>query len=842
MVSRLIRFQLLILCGFADLSAATITECQEMLRTGKYTECLDAASAAVDRRSYGEEWPILKATAETHLGRYLQAADSISAGITRYSWSIRLRMLGYENATLLGDVDRAQLMITEIDQVATSTPWRYTDADDLVALGRAAIVIGVDPKDVLEGFYGRAQRNYKTRPDGFLAAGQLALDKGDLALAAEVLRPAAEQFPDAPDICFALAQAIQTVEPEKAATLREHALNINPNFAPVLINIAESRIDAEDYQTASATLAKVHATNPWHPQAHALQAVIHHLQYDAVAEAISHSKAIAFSGPSPVVDHLIGEKLSRKYRFREGAAFQQLALKADPNFLPAKTQLAQDLLRLGEDEQGWKLADEAQKQDKYSTTLFNLMQLKDDLDNFATRTTDDFTIRMNASESAVYGDRVEALLTEAMAVLSQKYGYKPSERVVVEIFDRPSDFAVRTFGIPDVAGFLGVCFGKVITANSPASQRESPNNWESVLWHEFCHVITLQMTDNRIPRWLSEGISVYEERQRDPRWGQSMSPEFRGRVQDGNITPVSELSSAFLNATSGEDLIFAYYESSMVVEFIIQEHGFEALKAILQDLKSGLTINDALDRHTGGLTALDAAFEAYLGTVADKFAPDVQFYMNVEEGAAPDLQQMVDETPNHYTAGLLLAMREVKAGQLDVAEGRLKELIKLFPQDPNSSGARPLLARVYEMQKKPDLQMQVLAEHLQHTDDDIESAIKLLALQVEAGNWNDAVSTGKLVTAIDPLQPEALRHIFTAAMEIQDEPTALRALAGLLELAPADAARTHYQIATILLGEDDTQAKRHVLLALEQAPRYRDAHKLLLELATPSESAAPTRK
>ena len=44
------------------------------------------------------------------------------------------------------------------------------------------------------------------------------------------------------------------------------------------------------------------------------------------------------------------------------------------------------------------------------------------------------------------------------------------------------------------AGFLGVCFGSVITANSPASQSASPANWQSVLWHEFCHVVTLQKT------------------------------------------------------------------------------------------------------------------------------------------------------------------------------------------------------------------------------------------------------------------------------------------------------------------------------------------------------------
>ena len=40
----------------------------------------------------------------------------------------------------------------------------------------------------------------------------------------------------------------------------------------------------------------------------------------------------------------------------------------------------------------------------------------------------------------------------------------------MEIFAEQKDFGVRTFGMPDNPGFLGVCFGCVITANSPASQ------------------------------------------------------------------------------------------------------------------------------------------------------------------------------------------------------------------------------------------------------------------------------------------------------------------------------------------------------------------------------------
>ena len=816
-------------CLTQPIQAATISECQEMLRVGSYVQCLDAATEQIEGRRYGEEWPILKATAELELGRYLQAGATIDAGIVRYSWSIRLRMLAYETALLLGDRQKSERMLDEINQLATGAPWRYTDADDLVSLGQAAIKLGADPKDVLEGFFDRATRNYESRPDGFIAAAQLAIDKGDMALAAEVMQPAAKQFPDNPDVLFLLAESIASASAQEASALFQQILTINPNYVKVLQKLAERQIDAENYVDAVETLARIHKINPWHPTAHALQAVIHHLRNQPIEEARSRSRALAFSDASPVVDHIIGEKLSRKYRFSEGAAYQLVAMSIDPLFVPAKTQLCQDLLRLGRDEAGWQMAEAAQKQDTYSTALFNLMQLKDSLDDFQTLTSERFIIRMNRQEAIVYGGRVEALLNRAFDALSERYGYTPPEPVVVEIFDRPDDFAVRTFGIPDVAGFLGVCFGKLITANSPASQRNSPSNWESVLWHEFCHVITLQMTDNRIPRWLSEGISVYEERRTDVRWGQSMTPGFRERVKAGNVTPVSQLSSAFLHAESGEDLNFAYYESSMVVEFIVEQHGFEALVLILNDLENGFIINDALERRAGGLAELDTAFAEYLTGLANSYAKDVEFAIETDGEHKLDLEAL-QQNPRHYTAGLTAAAALIRAGELDSAETKLLELIKLFPEDTSANGGRKILAEVYKRQEKADQQAAVLAEHLQRSGDDLEAAVELLSLQVTAKQWPQALTTGRLVMAIDPLQPGVLRQLNVVASSTKDDNLAVDVLTGLLELEPADAARTHFLIAQILKSQNAEQSRRHVLLSLEQAPRYRAAHKLLLDL------------
>ena len=88
------------------------------------------------------------------------------------------------------------------------------------------------------------------------------------------------------------------------------------------------------------------------------------------------------------------------------------------------------------------------------------------------------------------------------------------------MFPKHDDFAVRTLGLPGMVGALGACFGRVVTLDSPRRGRPGTFNWAATLWHELAHVITLQMSGNRLPRWLTEGISMFEETPRPTQgWG-----------------------------------------------------------------------------------------------------------------------------------------------------------------------------------------------------------------------------------------------------------------------------------------------------------------------------------
>ena len=82
--------------------------------------------------------------------------------------------------------------------------------------------------------------------------------------------------------------------------------------------------------------------------------------------------------------------------------------------------------------------------------------------------------------------------------------------MTLELYPDHDDFAVRVAGLAGI-GLLGVTFGYVVAMDSPSGRAAGEFHWGSTLWHEMAHVFTLEATDHRVPRWLSEGISVYEE-------------------------------------------------------------------------------------------------------------------------------------------------------------------------------------------------------------------------------------------------------------------------------------------------------------------------------------------
>jgi tetratricopeptide (TPR) repeat protein len=509
-----------------------------------------------------------------------------------------------------------------------------------------------------------------------------------------------------------------------------------------------------------------------------------------------------------------------------------------PDYLPAKIQLAQDLLRLGKEEMAWELVEEVHASDAYHVVAFNLATLRDEMKKFATLTSENFILRMTEREAGIYGERALEILEEAHEVLNAKYRVSVDEPVLVEFFPSQQDFAVRTLGVPGGGGLLGVCFGSVITMNSPGSMAHGMNNWEATLWHEYCHVVTLRLTQNKMSRWFSEGISLYEELQRNPNWGQHMTPRYREMIlEEDKLRPVSAISTMFMNPESGEDLMFAYFESGMVVEYLMGKFGIDPMRKVLAALGRGDSFEAAAREHFVGMEKLDRDFARHAVNVAKGFGKGVDW--SRPEGLDPydgeALARYLKAKPKNFHAmgayvGWLLEEERWK----DAAQWGEK-LRKLYPDDRDEMNAHVLLAKAYRELGELKKERAVLRELAGLSADATPAMLRLLELETDEEAWVEGGESARAIMAVNPFLGRPHYFLGRASEAAGERETAVEAYEVVLKLGAEKPAEVHYRLAELVRGQDPEAARRHALDALVEAPRYRKAHGLLEELAGVSE-------
>lgn len=806
---------------------------ERLFNEGKFADAIALArviDAKLGNYSVEEKWAILIIRAKMATGEYADALQELDKSLERFKNSIRLRWIGIKICQFNNVAERATKLSTEIAELASKNAWLYRDPPNQIVLGKYFLARKADAKEVLDAFYIPIKKRYSSDPEVFRAIAELAIGKHDYGMAAENFEAVIKLLPDDTGALYGIAESFIASDSEKANEAIKRTLSINPNHIDSLLMLADQHISSERYGEAETALQQVLRVNPKHPLAWAYRAAIAHLANDPTKEGEYRSRALSEWPGNPRVDHLIGRELSEKYRFKEGETYQRRSIVYDKNFLPAKIQLAHDLLRLGQELEGWKLADEVFDVDQYSVVAHNLVTLRDQISKFKTLEHDGFVVRMDAAEAEIYGQRVMDLLIRAKQSLCKKYDSELETPIFIEIFPRQQDFAIRTFGLPGGAGFLGVCFGRVITMNSPAAQGANLTSWESVLWHEFCHVVTLQKTKNKMPRWLSEGISVYEEKLADPAWGESLSVTYREMMLGDQLTPVSQLSGAFLRPESPMHLQFAYYESSLVVEYLIEQFGIESVLKVLNDLSLGTPINDALRRHCAPVEFIDEKFAQFARTRAQMLAPDANWdeLESMPGASGADWVKWNSEHPNNLMGLTAEANQWVAEKNWGRAASTLEKVIGLSPE---AKQAYPPLARAYRELGEPEKELQAL-ERLSHFEaDSVELFTRLLEISSTNGDWEKAKQYARRLLAVNPLISSPYRYLSVAAEKTGDDAATIEALDVLAKMNPLDRADVHFRLASALHRTKQlASAKRQVIMALEQAPRYRDAHALLLRI------------
>lgn len=701
------------------------------------------------------------------------------------------------------------------------------DASDPVALlraGRAAQALGLARE--ANSLYRSALAG-GSDPSIDTAWGVLFLEKYKRQEAVKSFQQAIASDADWAPAHAGLARALAQDDPPAAATSALRALAIDPNLADAELLLAQLELDNTEYPAARERIDRVLAYNPSHLDARALAAAIIYVREGRAPFDAEVTRVLAINPAFGEIYRAAAELAARNYRFDDAVGLAREAVTLDPANARAHAELGMHLMRTGDETEARRSLDRAFRADPFDVITYNLLALLDTLDTFVVVREGEIILKLHPDEAAVMRDYAMPLAQDALKTLSRKYRFTPKGPILVEMFPVHDDFAVRTIGLQGMIGALGACFGRVVTLDSPRARPPGTYSWQATLWHEMAHVITLQMSAQRVPRWLTEGISVYEEAKERPEWGRDMEVPFAVALERGKTLKLRDLNSGF---TRPDTIALAYFEASLLVDHIVQAYGEPKLQALVRSYSQGLEGDAAIERNIGvSLDQLQASFDKAL---------DARFgalRLALRDGgvkpAGGDIGALgaaAAAQPGSYAAQLALGQALAAAGDRAAFEP-LEKAAALVPVAIGDDSPHAIMARLAEKLGDTARAMKEYEALLAQDHTAVEPARRLASLAEKGTAAAPLLLAYDRVVALDPFDAPAHTGLGRLALTNNDAPTAVRELKAALAIGPADRAAAHCDLGeAYLLANQPADAKKEALAALEIAPTFERAQELLL--------------
>ena len=660
--------------------------------------------------------------------------------------------------------------------------------------------------------------------------GELFLEKYNSGDARESFLGVLRRNPHHPDALVGLARQLQFDGQPGVAEQVSKALASNPNHVGARVMQASLHLDAERYQDAIAEANRALAVDSSSIHAMAVLAAIHHLSGDRGAFQRVVQRAQTWHPRSAELYQTLGELSARHRRYSDAVAFAEQGVRVDSSAWETWGLLGMNLLRTPRAAEARQSLEISFKGDPFNVWIKNTLDLLDSHSQYRESKSRRFVFLIEGKEAPLLEPYFAEVAEEAWTTLAERYGFRPGDPIRLEVYRRHADFSVRTAGLPGF-GALGVSFGTMLAMDSPAARDRGEFNWASTTWHEIAHTFTLGVTEFRVPRWLSEGLSVLEERRTGRGWGAQASIDFLIAWKQHRLLPVSRLNEGFVNPSYPGQVIHSYYQASLVCEMIERDFGWPKMRALLDQYRR--------DRTPA------AAFKEALGVTLEEFDRRFTSYMNQRFAAPLAALNPPSEPPSDNPATAVAEatgkqddlLAQLTAGRVLIAANRAVEAVPfldrakaLFPEYGGPDSPYRLLAQVYR-QTDPRRAEQELARYSDLAESDVDANLELAAIRLELGDSAGAVTALRRAIWIHPYDPMVHSQLAAILAERKDYQGAARERAAVVALDPVDRSEALYQLALVQFqGSDLSGARRSVLAALELAPGFERAQSLLLQI------------
>jgi tetratricopeptide (TPR) repeat protein len=806
-------------------AAPTSSPAARALNAGQFEEVERLLKSATDPASIA-----LRARAQIAQGHYQEAQTLLTPAASAQPDSdaaLELGLLELYLGKRADGIRRLRVLTGRLSPRSARDFFRLAQAASALATFQDAQAF----KDA-NSYFRDANKLAPNDPDINAAWGELFLDKHNPADAMKSFQEALRVDDSHVGALIGAAEVNTGMNPPAARAALERALKINANSVPALLLQAELALDDRERDRARESIKKALAVNPNSLEARSLDAAIARLE-DQAAEFDRLAQDVLKINPGyGEVYRVAGDHLARNYRFDEAVTLVRRALTLDADNTRAYSDLGTHLLRTG-DEPGARVAlERAFKGDAFDQTTFNQLDLLDTIDKFVTITDGDIIMRLDPAEVGVMREYAMPLAKEALGTLQKLYDFKVTGPILIEMFPKHDQFAVRTIGLPGFIGALGACFGRVVTLDSPNAREPGEFHWGETLWHEIAHVITLQMSKNRLPRWLSEGISVWEERRARPEWGREMDMSFAQAINEDKVLKLKVLNEGF----SDPRLIsLSYYQASLVVDHIVDTYGEPKLRDLIRSYGEGLETEAAVKESLGvSLDQLQEGFDARLEKQYATLRKSLQTPKVESKPTPDDLKKLAETNPESFAVQMQLAVALHQAKDPKGAIQALERAAKLAPTATGDNNPNKMIAAIAGEMKDEPRQIQALDALLKVDASDVESARQLAKLLDSVKDDRRSEEAYRRVIGIDPFDRDAQTAYGRLALKRKDNDAAVRAFRAALARNPPDRAQAHVDLAEAYVSAGQAaEAKKEILAALEIAPSFEKAQDLLLKIAQP---------
>jgi tetratricopeptide (TPR) repeat protein len=342
------------------------------------------------------------------------------------------------------------------------------------------------------------------------------------------------------------------------------------------------------------------------------------------------------------------------------------------------------------------------------------------------------------------------------------------------------------------------------------------------------------MSNQRVPRWLTEGISVYEEKKARAEWGREMDLTFAGMLNRGETLKLRDLNAAFQNPKT---ISLAYFQASLLVEHIVNAYGDAGLRKLIRSYSQGIdtdvalktTLNTDLDELQAGFDqSVEKSFGALRRALATPEGAD-----DILRMPAAAIRPLAEANPGSFPVQMALGRALRKDGEKDEAIKAFERAAALVPSAGGQDSPHEQIAAIAVEKKDQPRAIAALTSLVAVDFNNVEAARTLAGMLRQSGVEEQAKlqPVYQRIAAIDPFDAEAHTMLGRFALQKEDADGAAREFRTVLALGPVDRAAAYTDLAeSYFKGGKKADAKKQTLNALEIAPGYERAQDLLLKI------------